>query len=228
MSALIAVVVSIGSLVAVPFARSQTGAGTDVPRFGTLAPSLTEDDIQQIRRLATRTGGELWLVFGDRGGWVTNPWWVVGAYRKPTVVAGGARIGEVVQLKCDVSTNPASKRVWVFDGVGMYAQVVVSGRMPESVESDMDRNRPFRLLGEWQPDEIAGLVEFIRSSPSSAGAAKGLAMVNGALSISSVQRESGGRARVTLRLDPRELQVVQLAKKGATWTVTSVHVIALD
>ena len=227
MSALIAVVVSIAGLVAVPVAPSQAGAGTDVPRFGRLAPSLTEDDIQQIRRLATRMGGELWLVFGDRGGWVTNPWWV-SAYRKPTVVAGGVRVGEIVQFKCDVTTNPGSKRVWVFDGVGMYAQVVVSGRVPESVESDMDRNRPFRLLGEWQPDEIASLVEFIRSSPSSAGAPKGLAMVNGALSISSVQRESDGRARVTLRLDPRALQVVQLAKKGATWTVTSVSVVAID
>ena len=227
MLSIIATIISIASLAAFP-AQSQTGAGTVVPRFGSLAPSLTEDDLQQIRKLATRMGGELWVLFGDTGFLADR--WTVAAYLRPGIVTGAVRTGQMVWVTVDVGPDGTAKRVWRIDSVAMTAQVPLAGRAPDTITSEADVNRPFRVVGEWTSDDLVSLVAFVRSSPPSSNPARGLAQVKGALPIVAIWRQPDGGARVMMLFNfkGREFHDVRVTRSGATWTVASVHLVIED
>ena len=228
MSSLIAVIVSIASLAVIPLAQSQSGAGAVVPRFGSLAPSLTEDDLQQIRKLATRMGGELWVLFGDFGFLADR--WTIAAYLRPGIVTGAVRTGQLVWVRADLGPDGTAKRAWRIDSVAMTAQVPLAGRAPDAITGEADANWPFRVVGEWTAEELVSLVAFIRSSPPSTNPARGLAQVNGALPLVAIWRQPDGGARVMLRFNfrGREFHDVRVTKSGVTWTVASVHLVIED
>jgi hypothetical protein len=194
-----------------------------VPRFGDLAPSLTADDLQQIHRLATRMGGQLWILFGDRG--QIADWWTVAAFLKPGIVTATVRTGLVLWVRANVGPDQTAKRLWQLESAAMAAQVPLPGRTPDLIISDLDINRPFRIVGEWQPDEIASLVTFIRSSPQSANPKRGLAQVNGALPIETISREPDGTPRISLRVGPMKWHHVHLSRNRDTWIVTAVLLV---
>ena len=153
----------------------------DILRFGT-ATILNSSDMAQIRQLATQTGGEVWMVFGNSG---RAPGLSVAVYRRPDVTQGAVRRGVLI----GIAAKGVARRTWVVSSVASYAQVALPGRAPDVIKSDTDPNRPFLVTGEWSSDELAELVTFIRSSPKSS-AAKGLRQVNGSCrSAGSLGRE---------------------------------------
>ena len=66
----------------------------EVLRFGT-ATILSGEDMAQIRQLSTRTGGEVWMVFGNTG---RAPGLSVAVYRRPEVTQGAVRTGVLVGI----------------------------------------------------------------------------------------------------------------------------------
>jgi hypothetical protein len=196
------------------------------PAFGTLASKLTAYDYKEINRLSTRMGGSIWVMFGDTG-LLSNNVWGVEVHKKPAILAGGIRTGEVVWVAADLKPDQ-SARVWRLDGVGVSAQVPLAGRDPDEVTSDMDVNRPFRVHGRWSAEELAVLVGLIRSSPPSINPKQGLPSVDGKLPIYAVWREGDDTAQVALRLKARESHRVQLARQGGSWVVTLVSLVIFD
>jgi hypothetical protein len=194
-----------------------------VPRFGDLAPSLTADDLQQIHGLATRMGGQLWVLFGYRG--QIADWWTVAAFLKPGIVTDTVRTGLVIWVRANVGPDETAKRLWEIESAAMAAQVPLPGRTRDLINGDLDVNRPFRVFGEWQPDEIASLVTFIRSSPQSANPKRDLAQVNGALPIETISREPDGTPRISQRVGPMKWHHVHLSRNGGTWIVTAVLLV---
>jgi hypothetical protein len=85
---------------------------------------------------------------------------------------------------------------------------------------------PFRVTGQWNADELAELVTFLRSSPKSS-AAKGLRQVNGALPINSISRE-GGAVVARLRVDAHQYHAVSLARVDDRWAVISIGHLIVD
>jgi hypothetical protein len=202
-----------------------SNVGMVVPRFGSLASSLTADDLRQIRNLATRMGGEMWVVFGDPV-LPLNDRWVVAAYLKPGIVTDTVRIARLAWAMADVGTDKSATRVWRIDSNAMAAQVPLAGRPPDAIISDGDANRPFRVAGEWSAEDLARLVAFIRSGPTLSNPKLGRAQVNGALPIDEVWRERDGTVRVSQRIGAGHWQVVELSRNGDTWTVTALRVVA--
>jgi hypothetical protein len=196
------------------------------PSFGSLASKFDSDDLQQISKLATRMGGSVWVVFGDTG-LLSGSVWGGEVHKKPSVVGGGVRMGELLWVVTDIKPDQ-SKRLWRIDGVGVSAQVPVEGRRPDEVTSDMDPNRPFRVHGQWTAEELAGLVWFIRSSPRSTNPKRGLPQVNGTLPIWAVWRDADGAAQVGMRVKAREVHRVELVRQGEAWVVTSIRLAVVD
>jgi hypothetical protein len=191
----------------------------EVLRFGTLATILSGDDMAQIRQLSARTGGEIWFVSGDigRAGGLS-----VAVYRRPEVAQGAVRTGVLLVI----ATKGVSRRTWAVSSAASYAQVLLPGRAPDAIEGYADPNRPFRVTGQWNADELAELVTFIRSSPKSS-AAKGLRQVNGAQPIELVARQ-GSVVEIRLRVDANQYHVVSLTRVDGSWVVASIGHLIVD
>lgn len=215
-----------GALLLVLTAQAAGPPQPAVPAFGTLASKFDSDDLQQISKLATRMGGSAWLIFGDTG-LLSNTVWGGEVHKKPSVISGGVRMGEVLWVATDIKPDQP-RRAWRIDGVGVSAQVPVAGRNPDDVTSDMDVNRPFRVQGQWSADELAVVVAFIRSSPPSADPRRGLPQVDGKLPITAIWREGDEGARVAMRLRSRQFYQVQLVRQADKWIVTAVNLVIAD
>ena len=191
----------------------------DVLRFGTLATILSGNDMAQIRQLSARAGGEIWFVSGDlgRAGGLS-----VAVYRRPEVAQGAVRTGVLLVI----ATEGVSRRTWAVSSATSYAQVLLPGRAPDAIEGYADPNMPFRVTGQWNADELAELVTFLRSSPKSS-AAKGLRQVNGALPIALVARQ-GSAVEVRLRIDANQYHVVSLTRADDRWVVASIGHLIVD
>jgi hypothetical protein len=196
------------------------------PAFGTLVSKFTAYDYREINRLATHMGGSVWVVFGDTG-LLSNSRWGAEVHKKPSVLAGGVRMGEVVWVATDLKPDQSS-RAWRIDGVGVSAQVPLPGRDPDEVTSDMDANRPFRVHGQWSAADLESLVTFIRSSPRSTNPKVGIAQVNGALPIWAVWRNADETVQVGMRVRAREIHRVDLVRQGQAWVVTSIRLAIED
>src|SRR5437773_10157080 len=75
-----------------------------------------------------------------------------------------------------------------------YAQVAITGRSFNDIQGDQDINRPFRVIGRFDDDELIRLVQLLRSDPPYRGPER-----IDPWPFLSMQRKAADSVQVTLR-----------------------------
>ena len=200
--------------------------GAEATTFGPVAALLQPSDLAAIARLA-----------GDRAPLAieaqrSDAWpeaWLAFAYRQPESDSRGVRRGRIVDLETLVRDKRAQGwRVTTRDG--RYAQVAITGRAFSDRISTTDLDRPFRVLGRFSDAEIAGLVDYVRSSPRKPtipddpdGTSHGPPdKLQGHLPLIQVQRVDREKAEIWLANSPKSGQHAVLHYRRGSWHLEEV------
>jgi hypothetical protein len=195
-------------------------AGVAQPtRIGPTGERLTDDDIQQIARIA-RPFGEPWLVVGQSPSGVVrspHPWhasvFLVAKHRSDAL-----RRGPLLYVRADLPSldDFSAPRHWDVFTSAEWAQVPVDMADPWEVRGGRDLNRPFVVRGMLDDDAIQAIVATVRrTDPKTPG-------LQVTWPIASLTADSHSRVTVsTYGLDARELggQVVILEKSSSGWVI---------
>ena len=128
-------------------------------RIGEVLRQSTEEDIAAAE-LALPPGAKAWLLVGDR---VMAPGeQVIQAFLTPTTDTPALRRGTVVSITRWVIRQATP---WTAARTESYAQVAIAGRNFDDIQGDQDMNRPFRIVGRFDDDELVRLVELLRTDP---------------------------------------------------------------
>jgi len=123
-------------------------------------------------------------------------------------------------------TDPRSGKVgeWTADDRPYeYAQVAIAGRRFEEIRDEYDLNRPFRVIGRFEDEEIIELVNFVRSKANEER--DGITIR--AWPILSLDHDPRGSVRVMLWEKPHGGQTLLLRLEGKdNWVITAVGVWA--
>ena len=174
-------------------------------RIGDVARRMTEQDIAALELLLP-SGAKPWLLIGVRA-WGE----VVEAYLEPTSTTPALRRGTVVS-------------VWIRQRTESYAQVAIPGRSFDDIQGDQDINRPFRVVGRFDDEELVSLVRLLRSNPKSPFSIE-------SWPILSVRRNEddccdNGRRFASVEVLLRETdtggQVIKLRQAGQDWIIVAV------
>jgi hypothetical protein len=106
---------------------------------------------------------------------------------------------------------------WNVSATESYGQVAIPGRSFDDIRGDQDMNRPFRVIGRLDDDELVRIVQLVRSDPP----VRGVDHIQ-PLPILSVQRRDDDSVDVTLRGGHLRGQKVTLRQVGQDWLIVSV------
>ena len=98
-----------------------------------------------------------------------------------------------------------------------YAQVAIPGRSFNDIQGDQDINRPFRVIGRFDDDELIRLVQFLRSDPPYRGPER-----IDPWPFLSMQRKADDSVQVMLRGSVGRGQAITLRQAGQDWVIVSV------
>jgi hypothetical protein len=168
--------------------------------IGALDPQLTTDDVAALEMVLP---AKPWLLYGSRIQFGGAKW--VQSFLPPTVETKVLRRGTIVYV--ERGTNPMG--IWVVQRTESYAQVAIPGRAFNDIRDDHDINRPFRVIGRFEDDELVSLVEFLRS-PRSHPAER--------WPIGSIKKADGS-VEVELMETASRGQWISLRKSGQDWVI---------
>src|SRR5690349_23520475 len=100
-----------------------------------------------------------WLLNGDRPQNTFVDY--IEAYLPPTSTSSPFRRGTVIGVRRQ--RMPVGE--WSVERTDLYAQVAIPGRSFDDIQGDQDTNRPFRIIGRLDDDDLVRLVQFLRSDP---------------------------------------------------------------
>jgi len=183
-----------------------------VPRTGEVARQLTEQDVKSLE-LVLPADAKPWFLNGDPGQ-IGNSQYIE-VYLAPTTTTPALRRGPVVSVMRRISPPTA----WTARPAENYAQVAIPGRKFDEIQGDQDTNRPFRVLGSFDDNDIVQIVTALRSNSKPTG--QGLNSIQ-PWPILSINRESDGTARVRTRGAVMQGQFITLRYGGQTWSVVAV------
>ena len=173
-------------------------------RNGTVAERLSDDDVAEIRKLATAVGKRVWLLEGTVSR--IPPWTrFVNAFLEPDSNAGTVQRGRVLRVQSEGVTAKPVK--WQQTSISSYAK--------------FGSERPIELGGSFSDDELIGLLAYIRTSPSPASQTNGEG-VDGTLPVTAV-RQDGNEVIVGLRRSDVSGQAVWLVRERGEWVAVRVH-----
>ena len=188
-------------------------------RTGDVARKLSQEDVAAIERTLP-SGEKPWLLNGERGQVVLSEY--IEAYLSTTATTPALRRGMVVSVMRRI--RPAVGE-WSLSRTESYAQVAIPGRSFDDIQGDQDINRPFRVIGRFDDDELIRLVRFLRSDPPYRGRSDAPYRGPGHIEpwpILSVQRKDDDSVDVTLRGGNLRGQQVTLRQSGQDWVIVSV------
>lgn len=197
-------------------------------RLGDVGRQLSDAHVAELERLAAAAGGRPWLLVGDEAFMPAPRSWFVEIYLAPDVTTDQLRRGRIQTAVSDGATLGAERKPWRLEGSASWAQVVVRGRAFDEIVGDRDLNRPFRVSGNFDDDEIVSLIVFIRtnpknSSPSASGQATPASIftdVEGSWPVSRIHRSDDGVIEVSLLRSEHEGQTVAVSRADRRWVVT--------
>lgn len=211
-------------LLAAPLAF-QAGA---LPRLGTVGRRLTAAHVVELERLAAAAGGTPWLLVGDKAFSPAPRSWFVDIYLAPDVTTDQLRRGRIQTAISEGTTSGADRKPWRLQGSASWAQVVVHGRAFDEIIGDRDLNRPFRVSGSFDDDEIISLIAFIKTNPKNssqpasdqATPANIFTDVDGSWPVSRIHRSHDGVVEVSLLKSEHEGQKVTVIRAEGRGAVT--------
>jgi len=181
-------------------------------RTGDGARQLTEQDVNGLE-LVLPPDSRPWLLNGDQGQ-IGNAQFIQ-AFLYPTTTTVALRRGSVISVMRRISP-PTS---WTARPAEAYAQVAISGRKFEEIQGDQDINRPFRVLGTFDDNELVQIVAVVRSNSTPGG--RGMNAIQ-PWPILSIDRQGDNSARVMTRGAVMQGQSITLARAGQNWSVVAV------
>jgi len=102
--------------------------------------------------------------------------------------------------------------------------VAIPGRPFEEILNDQDLNRPFRVTGAFQNEELVELVTFIRSNPAVPEGQMWAGVKVGKLPITSIERRPDGSVNVEWRFDPpNQGEAAVIEDRGVGWVLVSLR-----
>jgi hypothetical protein len=179
-------------------------------RTGVVARQLTDQDIAELE-MVLPTGSMPWLLNGERPQDIFVDY--IEAYLSPTSTGSALRRGTVIGVRRP--RTPAGE--WSVERTDLYAQVAIRGRRFDDIQGDQDTNRPFRIIGRFDDDELVRLVQFLRSDPPIRGSEHIQSWP-----ILSVQRKVGDSVEVMLREEYWKGQAVTLHQSGQDRVIVNV------
>jgi len=187
-------------------------------RVGT-ATQLTEQDIGTIESLLPE---KPWLLNGPPTQFAFRQY--LEAYLPPMTTTAGIHRGTYIEVVRPLELRTRQpKGEWTTDRHYEYAQVAIPGRPFDDIQDDHDLNRPFRVLGKFEDEEIIGIVNSIRSQ---AGKVRyGFETIQ-PWPILGVDYDPNGSIRVMTWEKFVQGQSMLLRREGNDWVITSVGVWA--
>ena len=182
---------------------------TTLRRTGDVARQLTDKDVAAIVAVLPRDSSP-WLLDGERTQFVNAEY--VQAFLAPTVETQVLHRGMIVSVERRTGAMP-----WVVQRTDAYAQVAIPGRSFNEIRDDHDINRPFRVIGRFDDDELVSLVQFIRSDPPTRG---GVAIQQ--WPILWIKRNADDSVDVPLWEDAWHGQAITLRQNGQDWIIVSI------
>ena len=179
-------------------------------RIGEVGRQLTDQDIAALE-MALPRGSMPWLLNGERPQNTFVDY--IEAYLSPTSTSNALRRGIFIGVRRQ--RTPAGQ--WNVERTQSYAQVAIAGRSFFAIQGDQDMNRPFRVVGPFDDDELVRLVQFLRSDPPIRGDSHIQPWP-----ILSVQRKDDDSVEVLLREEYWTGQVVNLRQNGPEWVIVTV------
>lgn len=159
-------------------------------------------------------GGEPpWIVSGDPGQ-IAGPQ-NIDVYLRPTIANAMVRRGLVIPIRRGTRPVPTE---WVIQRTAEnYAQVAVEGRNFNDIQGPQDLNRPFRITGRFEDEELVSLATVLRSAWNTGD------LRVPRLPILSAEKRGDTTAFVSLRAGNMEWYWVTLRRQGASWIITEVR-----
>jgi len=187
-------------------------------RLGDVARLLSDQDVATLRN-AVPARQNPWLLVGESG--QIRALQYVEAFLPPETTTRELRRGSLVALLRRV-VDPAKPGDWLLvdgndgqkgpppSGGGKYAQVAVAGRAFDQIRSDDDTNRPFRISGQFDDDDLVRIAGFIRS--------------NSSMPITYMLRQAEDSVVVWIRRGPMSWLILSLQRQGKGWVVVSTGI----
>ena len=192
-------------------------------RIGDVATKLSQEDVADIQRMLP-PDAKPWLLEGERGQMALVQ--VIEAYLSPTETTAALRRGTVITVRRR-TLPPVGE--WNVSRTDSYGQVAIPGRSFDDIHSEWDINRPFRILGRFSDDELARLVQLLRSDAPVTGVDRIFTLPPLRASdhiqpwpILSIQRKDDDSVDVNLRGGNLRGQQVILRQVGQDWVIVSV------
>ncbi len=179
-------------------------------RTGDVARQLSQEDVAAIERTLP-SGEKPWLLNGERPQNTFVDY--IEAYLLPITTGSELRRGTVIGIRRQ--RTPPSE--WKVERTEVYAQVAIPGRSFNDIQGDQDVNRPFRVIGHFEDDEIVRLAHFLRSDPPMRGSEHIQPWP-----ILSIQRKADDSVQVMLREEYWKGQSVTLRQTGQDWMIVIV------
>lgn len=202
----------------------QAGA---LPLLGGVGRQLTAAHVVELERLAAAAGGMPWLLVGYEAFTPAPRSWFVDIYLAPDVTTDQLRRGRIQTAVSEGTISGSDRKPWRLQGSASWAQVVVQGRAFDAIIGDRDLNRPFRVSGSFDDDDIISLIAFIRTNPKNSSpsasdqATPGIFTdVDGSWPVSRIRRSHDGVIEVSLLKSEHEGQTVTLIRADGRWVVT--------
>lgn len=191
-------------------------------RIGDAARKLSTRDITDIER-ALASAGKAEKLFMIIGGETPQHSYLVYGYLSH-------ESGTVEFRRCEkvMITRPSSRARWVVSlmddkGGGTYAQVAIAGQSMDSITSDRDISKPFRVTGDFPDADLISVVRFIRSGapPTSRYGRR----VPDYWPIDSISRALDGESIAVSLMAPNGYSGVGifLNRDGDTWRVKQIY-----
>ena len=182
--------------------------------IGPIAERLTEQDVGAIQT-ALPDGTRSWLLIGDPVQAPGLEW--IEAYLPATTNTPELRRGNKIGISR--WTTPSRRSGWTVERTESYAQVAIPGRNLDEITGSSDINRPFRVLGRFNDNELVSLVRFVRSDPPTRG---GESTAIKPWPIREIQRQEDDSIEVSTLGGETSGQVIKLRKDGKDWVILAV------
>jgi hypothetical protein len=183
-------------------------------RIGPVAERLTQQDVAAIQT-ALPDGTKSWLLIGDPVQVPGLEW--IEAYLPATTNTPELRLGKKIGIsRWD---TPRLKTGWTMERTETYAQVAIPDRNFDEITGSSDINRPFRVLGQFDNNELVSLVQFVRSDPPTKG---GASTAIRPWPIREVQRKVEDTIEISTLGGAMSGQVISIRRDGKGWTILAV------
>jgi hypothetical protein len=185
-------------------------------RTGDVARQLTEQDLAALE-MVLPSGSTPWLLNGDNGQ-AAGPEYIEAymPHTSTTLISARSpllRRGTVITVMR--RTRPLTE--WTVQETRSYAHVAIPGRRFDDIQGDQDMNRPFRVSGRFDDEELVRLVEFLRSNPPTRGPER-----TQSWPILSIERKADDSVQVFLRGGVGRGQAITLRQAGQDWVIVIV------